>query len=499
MKKYLSIIFATLALAGSSCKKDYLELSTNPNQPVTTTPNLALSGALKITADITNNVGPGGGSVTSYVNYACWMGYLSWSTSYQPNVALLSYQITSANYNYWTPLYLNVANYNALKASTTNPYFQAIADIMIAFDFQAIVDNYNNAPYTDALKGTAVLNPKYDKGSAIYDDLLKRVDAAMASIQAAQKLAVPPATPGTADIMYKGDMTKWLKFANTLKLRLAIRQSNIASKTVALKAAVAATQSIGYIDATMPGNVNPGYLNSDAFNGQQSPLWRNYGTTQNGGAQGNKNQYQANSYGATVLTSNSDVRGFVVYTTTSGAISATALGITQPPVVAPSKVGTGLLKSATMDAVIMSGSEALFLQAEGVKSGYITSGSAEALYNAGVNASYAELGLTTEQAATYLAANPYPTGEDATDAKQEQAIITEKWKALAIYGAFEAFNEFRRTGYPNNIPLSVYPGANPPNQVTRVPYPAIEYQTNAANAGAEGNISVFTSKIFWAK
>ncbi|WP_419700305.1 SusD/RagB family nutrient-binding outer membrane lipoprotein [Mucilaginibacter sp. NFX135] len=497
MKKYLSIIFATLALAGSSCKKDYLELSTNPNQPVTTTPNLALSGALKITADITNNVGPGGGSVTSYVNYACWMGYLSWSTSYQPNVALLSYQITSANYNYWTPLYLNVANYNALKASTTNPYFQAIADIMIAFDFQAIVDNYNNAPYTDALKGTAVLNPKYDKGSAIYDDLLKRVDAAMASIQAAQKSATPPATPGTADIMYKGDMTKWLKFANTLKLRLAIRQSNIASKTAALKAAVAATQSIGYIDATMPGNVNPGYLNSDAFNGQQSPLWRNYGTTQNGGAQTNKNQYQANSYGATVLTANSDVRGFVVYTTTSGAISATALGITQPPAVAPSKVGTGLLKSATMDAVIMSGSEALFLQAEGVKSGYITTGSAETLYNAGINASYAELGLTTTQAATYLAANPYPTA--GTDAQQEQAIITEKWKALAIYGAFEAFNEFRRTGYPNNIPLSVYPGANPPNQVTRIPYPAIEYQTNAANVGAEGNISVFTSKIFWAK
>jgi hypothetical protein len=292
-------------------------------------------------------------------------------------------------------------------------------------------------------------------------------------------------------------MTKWLKFANTLKLRLAIRQSNIASKTAALKAAVAATQSIGYIDATMPATVNPGYLNSDATGGQQSPLWRNYGTTQNGGAQTNKNQYQANSYGATVLTSNSDVRGFAVYTTASGVITATALGITQPPAVAPSKVGTGLLKSATMDAVIMSASEALFLQAEGVKSGYITSGSAATLYNAGINASYAELGLTTTQAATYLAANPYPTA--GTDAQQEQAIITEKWKALAIYGAFEAFNEFRRTGYPNNIPLSVYPGANPPNQVTRVPYPSVEYQTNAANVAAEGNISVFTSKIFWAK
>jgi len=497
MKKYLSIIFATLTLAGSSCKKDYLELSTNPNQPVTTTPKLALTGALKITADITNNVGPGG--LGSYVNYACWMGYLSWSTSYQPNIALLSYQITSASYDYWTPLYLNIANYNALKASTTNPYYQSIAEIMIAFDYEALVDNYNNVPYTEALQGTKNLNPKYDKGSAIYDDLLKRVDAAIAAIQAAQKAAVPPAAPGTEDIMYKGDMTKWLKFANTLKLRLALRQSNVAGKTSALKAAVAATQSIGYIDATSPATVNPGYLNSDATGGQQSPLWRNYGTTQNGGAQTNKNQYQANSYGATVLTSNSDVRGFAVYTTTSGAISATALGVTQPPAVAPSKVGSGLLKSATMDAVIMSASEGLFLQAEGVKSGYITTGglSAANLYNAGISASYADLGLTTAQANTYIAANPYPAA--GTDAQQEQAIITEKWKALAIYGAFEAFNEFRRTGYPNNIPLSVYPGANPPNQVTRIPYPSVEYQTNAANVAGEGTISVFTSKIFWAK
>jgi hypothetical protein len=492
MKKYLSIIFATIAIAGSSCKKDYLELSTNPNQPVTTTPQLALTGALKVTADITN----GGG----YTMYANWMGYLSWSTSYQANVALLSYQITSATYDVWTSTYLNIANYNAMKASTTNVYYQSIAEIMIAFDYQALVDNYNNVPYTEALQGTKNLNPKYDKGSAIYDDLLKRVDAAIAAIQAAKTAAVPPAAPGSEDIMYGGDMDKWLKFANTLKLRLALRQSNISAKTSALKAAVQATQSIGYIDADAPGVVNPGYLNSDATGGQQSPLWRNYGTTQNGGSQTNKLQYQANTYGATKLTANNDERGYAVYLpTSSGTISSTALGETQPPAVAPSKVGDGLLSSATMDAVIISASEGLFLQAEGVKSGYITSSglSAQALYNAGIAASYADLGLTVTEANTYIAANPYPTA--GTDAQQEQAIINEKWKALAIYGAFEAFNEFRRTGYPNDIPLSIYPGANPPNQVTRIPYPSVEYQTNAANVAGEGTISVFTSKIFWAK
>lgn len=498
MKKYISIIIALVAVAGTSCKKDYLNLQTNPNAPIATTPQLGLTGALKITADITN----GGG----YTMYANWVGYLSWSTGFQANVALESYQITTQSYDQFTPLYLNLANYNAVYNSTKEPNFQGIAKIMMVFDYEALVDNYNNVPYTDALKGTAVLNPKYDKGTDIYDDLLKQIDAAIVLIQGAQgsKTAL---LPGVSDIMYGGspatEMTNWLKFANTLKLRLAIRQSNVTAKTAALKAAVAATANIGYLDGTNGAVVNPGYLNSDAYNGQQSPLWRNYGYTQNGGAQANNQEYQANTYGANKLTANGDVRGFAVYLPdpTSGKIVSSAFGqTTPPPGPVVSKVGNGVLKSATMNATIMSSAEALFLEAEGVQSGYIPQSatgilSAMAYYNAGIEASYVDDGLTLVQADAYLAQNAYP----ADAATQEQAIINEKWKALAVYGGFEAFNEFRRTGYPNDIPLSIYPGANPPNNVTMIPLPAIEYKTNAANAAAQGTVNVFTSKIFWAK
>ena len=504
MKKYFWIIFATLPLAGSSCKKDFLELSQNPNVPTVTTPGLALSGALKTTADIVN--GPG------YVMYACWDGYMSWSTGFQPNVALLSYQITSATYDVWTAPYLNIANYNAMYNSTKEPYFQAMAKIMEVYDFQGLVDNYNDVPYTQALKGTAVLNPTYDKGSAIYDDLIVQLDAAIKLIQNAPSSA---ANPGVYDIMYGGKMSNWLKFANTLKLRIALRQSNISSKTAALKAAIQATQSIGYLDATNPAVVNPGYLNSDAYGGQESPLWQNYGFTQNGGAQADHSQYQANSYGAAALSKNGDSRDTAVYTTTKGVVISTNFGQTTPPSGTPSTVGHGVLKSATMNAVIMSGAEALFLQAEGVQFGYITQSAStpEQLYDAGILASYEDdyvvntvdangnasinKSATDAAAAVYIANVPYPT--DGTAAQQEQAIITEKWKALAIYGAFEAFNELRRTGYPNDIPLSSYPGANPPNNIARIPYPDVEYRTNSGNVAAEGTINVFTSKIFWAQ
>jgi len=496
MKKYISIIFATLTLAGSSCKKDFLELSKNPNVPTVTTPQLLLSGALKSTADIVN-----GGS---YVQYAAWIGYLSWSTGYQPNIALLSYQMTSATYDCWTNPYLNLANYNTILNSTTEPNFQAIAKIMIAFDFEALVDNYNNVPYTQALQGTKVLNPTYDNGSAIYDDLLKQIDAAIALIQNAPASA---ANPGSSDIMYGGNMNNWLKFANTLKLRIALRQINVSAKSAALMADVSATSALGYLDATNPATVNPGYLNSDADGGQESPLWRNYGTTQNGGAQTNKAEYQANTYGANSLSANNDPRSVVVYTTTGGVVISSAFGQTTPPAGGtPSTPGPGVLKSPTMNATIMSSAEALFLQSEAAKDGYIT-GDPVALYNAGITASFLDDGLTAAQAQAYYsqAAIAYPTGINPvttlpyTDADMEQAIITQKWKALAIYGAFEAFNEYRRTGYPNDIPLSIYPGANPPNQVTRIPYPAVEYKTNAANVAAQGTVNVFTSKIFWAK
>ncbi|RYE22883.1 MAG: SusD/RagB family nutrient-binding outer membrane lipoprotein [Sphingobacteriaceae bacterium] len=457
MKKNIIILFTIIAISATSCKKDFLNLNDNPNNPVVATPNLLLSGALKTTAAIVN----GGG----YTQYANWMGYLSWSTGYQANLALESYQFTTANYDVWTSIYLNNANYNALFNASTEPYYQAIAKIMLVYNYQALVDNYNNVPYSQAGQGIANLNPTYDNGSVIYDDLLKQIDAAIVLIQKANP--VTAATPGSADIMYQGNMNNWLKFANTLKLRLALRQTNVTAKTATLKAAITATASIGYIDGTNGATVNPGYLNSDANGGQQSPLWINYGYTQNGGAQANNAQYQANTYSVNFFTANGDPRLTKVYQPTSnGTIGATPFGGTTPPSPSASKLGSGVLKSATMNANVLSSASALFLQSEAVVRGYI-SGDAQSLYNAGVTASFIDDALTATQATAYYsqtAANApaaaFPTA--GTTEQKIQAIIVQKWAALNVYGAFEAFNEYRRTGYPNNIPLSIYPGANAP-------------------------------------
>jgi len=537
MKKYISIILISLAVAGSSCKKNYLDLTTNPNVPAVTTPDLALTGALKSTADIANGPDPNpiGSSVTYggiYIQYAAWIGYLSQSTGFQPFTNIEQYQFTTSDFNgSWYYNYANIANYNDLLNSTTNPYYQAIAKIMMAYDFEALVDSYNNVPYTQALQGLKNLNPTYDTGQSIYTDLMKQLDAAIVLIQ---KAPASTAAPTSSDIMYGGNMTNWIKFANTLKLRLCIRVTNVASLEATFQTAVAATSTLGYIDDTNGGLVNPGYLNSDADGGQQSPLWLSYGFTQSGSLQTYRSEYQANSFAANYYAKNNDPRLVEVYSSTPTpdaykatnltancavnyqivgsdtlTVVSTTFGGSQPPagtidgvagtLITPSVVGPGLLVSPTQSAVILSSAESLFLQSEAVARGII-GGNAAALYNAGIAASFEfDQVPGADAAAAAYALQPavaYPTGGTLT--AQVDAIIMQKWAALNVFGAFEAFNEERRTGIPN-VPTSIYQGANAPNQVTRIFYPFIEYSTNSVAVAAQGTINKFTSKIFWAQ
>ena len=541
MKKYISIIFITLTIAGSSCKKGYLDLTTNPNVPSAASPNLLLSGSLKATADIVN-YGPTPSGGADYAQYAAWVGYLTQSTSFQVFNNLTKYILTTTDYNgSWEDNYLNIENYNAIETANAGPYYQAIAEIMICYDYEALVDNFNNVPYSQASKGSSNLAPTYDSGQAIYLDLDKRLDAAMALIKSSPTSSTNPLG---ADVMFGGNMTEWAKFANTLKLRLCIRESTKLKGTpdeTTLIASVQATEAVGYIDNTFSASVNPGYTLNDANGGQESPLWSYFATNQSGVAEAGKNLYQANTQAAHFFTVNNDPRLGEVFAnsttpeaakavvTTGGsndgtvsvqingtdttAIASTAFGGTVviagsingaavAPYIEPSLVGPGLLVSASQSAVILSSAESLFLQAEATVDGILSGDSAPSastLYNEGVTSSFEfdQVPNADAAAATYLkqSAVAYPNGSNVANIN---AIITQKWAALALYGGFEAFNEQRRTGIPTPS-LSVYPGVNAPRQVTRVLYPFIEFQTNAANVAAQGTINVFSSLIFWAQ
>lgn len=503
MKKILSII-ALSFICLSACKKDFLNLDVNPNVPSVATPQYQLSGALVTTANLilSNTTGSGAISLTTQgynATTAVWMGYWTSSGNYVPSSVLNTNSFTNGTYQIFTQFFLNLSNYDNLEKTSSDAAlanFVAIAKIMKAYDYQVLVDAYNSVPYTEAFKSPEILSPKYDTGEAIYDDLLKQLDAAIGLI----KSGTGAINPGTSDIMFKGDMTKWLKFANTLKLRLAIRQYNkLTAKQAALKTAVAATAADGYIDETFQAAVNPGYTNDDANGYRQSPFYVSYALTQTGTVSLPGDYYKANTYAITKLTSTNDPRMGRFYTAlTNGTFKGNVYGTSSATNNAnTSGIGAGLIKGATMDAVILSSSEALFLQSEAALNGII-SGDPQTFYEKGITASFTTLGVTTPAlaASTYYGQAINNVGWAASTDKL-QAIINQKWTALNGYGNIEAYNEYRRTGFPSDIPVSLQSaGAVIP---TRIFYPLSETQTNKDNVAAQGTIDQFSTKIFWAK
>ncbi|MBS1526945.1 MAG: SusD/RagB family nutrient-binding outer membrane lipoprotein, partial [Bacteroidetes bacterium] len=178
MKKYISIIAAFFMAGVSGCKKDYLSLETNPNTPSVTTPALSLSAALNASAAIVAG---------DYTEYGVWAGYWTTSGNYVPNQTINQYQITNTSFQGdWNDWYSNLTNYDNLQQiaakDPTQAYYQAIAMIMKAYGFSHLVDNYNDVPYTQAFQLSKITFPVYDKGPAIYTDLFKQLDAAIALI-----------------------------------------------------------------------------------------------------------------------------------------------------------------------------------------------------------------------------------------------------------------------------------------------------------------------------
>ena len=501
MKKYISVIAVLFAVGITGCKKDYLSLENNPNQPSVTTPQLLLPSAEVTAANI---------YLSNYPHYGVWSGYWTTSGNYVPNAALNEYQITTGTGNAaWDNLYLNLSNWNALKLISTTPdlaNYQAIAKIMTAFDFAQLVDNFNDVAYTQAFDPKN-LAPAYDKGADVYHDLGKQLDAAIALIT-----ANPNATVPTTDVMFKGDMVKWQQFANTLKLRLAIRVYKKLGATDPLVTALAATASIGYLDADAA--VNPGYLqsNSGAGASQESPFFNTYGNDVNGNATFGNVYYRANDYAVKFYHNTNDPRVAKFYIkadtppagTPADGIRGNIFGDIGGNLPNPntSGMGPGLLVGAKQDAVLISLAESDFLQAEAIQSGLrpstTTFATAQAAYQAGIVASFTEVGLTAAQAQTYYTQPIVNVSWTSSAGNPLKAIITQKWAALNGWFNLEAYNEYRRTGFPV-LPSSVDPSAIGTNLPTRVLYPTTELSTNPVNVGKEGTINPLTSKIFWAQ
>ncbi len=506
MKKYIILLVTIASLFG--CKKGYLDINENPNQPgdgLINTPDLLLPRALHATA-----ARHGAG----YNTLANWTGQWSRGGDFGPNVQTETYQVVSTfSDGTWSALYDNAYDYEVMdnKAAALNQnFYSGIAKVMKVVCFYELVDLFNNVPYTQAFSLSTTVLPKYDKGQDIYKDLFLKLDQGLALINSGGA----DINLSTADIMFQGNKTKWRKFINTVRLKLVLRLVNTTG-IINPATELAKITTDGCLGAGETAAVNPGYKPS--FSGsnvsQQNPFWDTYKKLVNGNEA--TRSTRANAFTVNIQNENPiDIRRayFFEPTVVGGNYVGSVYGQAIIPLNSDNQsgvAGPGLAKSPSQDQWMLTATESLFLQAE-AKLRYPTTttiaGTDASLFVDAVNESFRWLGVpnAATEAANYLASNKTTVVAGntiqltayATSTNKLQTLIYQKYFSLVGVANFEMYADLRRTGFPA-VPRSAANNVGTAYIPKRYPYPQIEFNTNAGNVAAEGNINIQTSKIFW--
>jgi len=496
-KRSLSLLFGAVLILMSCTKK----LNTNQVDPN----GLAISSltgkdvfAQALNATVTNKLGTNISSFPSdNYDYATeWMGYFSRNSGYSASgigahIEIYALSFSDANGN-WQSLYHNIYDYNFVMGnSTANSILPGASRVMRAMIFEDLTDQFGNIPYSQAAQPNASITPAYDSAAAIYKDLVAQVDSAITEISASQSTA-----DDASDIMFKGSKSLWLAFANTIKLRLLLRQvPNVLSANssyVSGELSNVAGQG-GFLGAGQDATINPGYVDASE---EQNPFWGDYGY-EPGSTSGyqNFNYFGANSTILDTLLATSDPRvGFFFNPASGNTYLGNALG---SPLVGASQLGKGLLQSPSQAALLFSASQSFFMQAEAVQRGMM-SGNAAMLFRQGVEESFRYLGLANPVSAAdaFIAGSADPGVNHAVSGNPISTILNQKWVAECGLDGLEAYNDYRRTGYP-----AIYApnAANVPQQ--RLLYPETEFTLNSANVNAQNEATQAATAIplFWAQ
>lgn len=531
-----------LVVIGTGCGKDKFNINQNINSPTdsTVTYDVVLPAALHATGTIIANQW---GSIQN------WMGYWARSGTYAPSVAEETYQITTGFGNgIWNNCYDNNYDYQIIQSKAAQAgagFYEGIARIMKAHNFQMLVDVYGNVPYSQAMKGGANPTPAYDNGVDIYKNLFRELDAAIALIKGAV-VTNTNANKGiwnndivfgnpTVSLSSLADITtytntmkgKWIRFANTIKLRLLIHAYAVSGFPIAAEMAIINTEGSGFLGSGENVMVQPGYTAD-----KPNPFYNNYKATPTGTPQ-NSVYYKANEWGIEYYKYNGDGRTARFYEAGSNGMVGVAYGL--PPVTANAAanlagIGPGVYKANTAAQTIMTAAESYFLQAEARYRGFITSGpTVKELTDQGIVESFNYMGVAGS-ASSYISGNAGYSDVDAAAPANTPAspagtqpvgglftILSQKWFALNGINTLEVWTDYRRVGYNQVVTSSaindrfVY-GAGvgydagptisvaPQNTSTKIPvrylYPQTEYNYNTANVAAQGTVERY-SRIFW--
>ena len=472
-KAALLTCMSALAFTAYSCSNDMSELNVDPKHPTSMPSENLMATGMYQGAYHTYSGSVAGNNFRFFIQQWTETTYTD-ETNYnlvtrgQPQL-FFNRMYTNTLNSYKTALE-SLQKEGEVDADIKNNKFATIeiASILI---WENLVDTFGNIPYSQALSPEKTKTPAYDDARTIYNDLIARLDKASAMINTSK------AGYGSADLIYSGNMAKWKKFANSLKLRLAINLADVdpaASKAAAESA------------------INSGVLGSDSDS---------YKFTFTGGAFSNplyddlvaskRNDFLPAERMVNSMNSANDPRRAKYFTplangTYSGGQYGTLNTYANYSHINP------IWYPTDGNAKLFSYTEVLFLKAEAAARGFNAGDTAANLYNMAVQSSMTENGIAAADATAYLTANPYNA------ASWKQSIGYQSYIAL-WNNPFAAWNFTRRLDYPV---LPAPPASMVGGVPVRMPYSSNEYVVNETNVTAAGTAiggDKATTKLFWDK
>lgn len=504
----------------NGCTKDYPEINTDRNAVATIgaaeLPFLFSRAQREATPSIWNY------QVAQNLFADQYAQYFACTATYFPSDRLtIRMDWVGAAFN---PVYTDVVPQlqSIFKAADPNSPEYALANVLWVQCFHRVTDYWGPIPYFQAgVPGTSV---PYDAQDKIYDDFFKR----LASASAILKANLTKVPYGDYDLMYKGNVAKWLKFTNTLRLRLALRISRVDAARAKTEAEAAVADGVMTTSPDDDALLARSLTGSD-FNGLS--------------VMSDWNEFRMSASMESVLKGYADPRMpvFFLPAKATGTFEGHRNGLTSTQLTAQantadynSHVGPrwtnpalGIGGDANYQATpqnVMSTAEAYFLRAEGALLGWSMGGTAKDMYEAGIRNSMKQWGITSDAAinayinstATPVAPNDFlsspamtniPVKFDAGNITiQREQIATQKWLSMFPDG-MEAWADYRRSRY-----LKLYPVANSENPdvtntttqwVRRIPFLLSEVQNNGAEVQKAVNLlggpDKVTTPLWWDK
>lgn len=476
MRSNLKNIFisALFLLSVSSCKKDLQEINQNPNASQNAQPDYLLTAATKATVDTYWGTSNNMDASLLFVQHWAKIQYTDPDRYIYTNTAFQ--ELWTVGY---TRSIVNLNQIIKLGDAQANPNYKGVALVLRSWVFTLLTDNYGDIPYTQATNISEYLTPAYDKQRDVYLALLEDLKTAQAALN--------PAGPAIlGDVIYGNRIALWKKFANSLRLRIALRIADREPEKAKQVLADVQAEGSGYISANSE-TAQLIYLSSP----NQNPISNLFDT---------RDDYRISKTIVDKLIALNDPRLPLYAARTQDATSNTYVGIPNGLLVGDasnlgftktSKPGT-YFTAPSAPAVIISYAEVLFDRAEAAARGFTNENAAD-LYSQAVTASLKQYNATDAAAASYLAQPAVKY--DAANFKR--SIGEQQW--LALFGqGLEAFAEWRRLDYPQLQPAVA--GTLNGKLPVRFIYPGTEQALNGASykaAVANQGADLLTTKLWF--